>query len=159
MRIYTLIGLLYVNMVFPVLAETAPEGLITLNSAHSVSVTMQRLQTIVESKQLQVFGLIDHAAGAEQAGLELPPNALLIFGSPKIGTALMQCNPRLGIELPLKVQVWEEADGAVRLAYQDPQHLATQYQLGECGAAVVTKMRKALQAFTHHAVAIDKQGL
>lgn len=156
MRFVKLISLLYLTLSIPVIAAS-PDGLVTLSSPHSANLTMQRLQTLITAKQLEVFGLIDHAAGAQKAGLTLRPNAVLIFGSPKIGTALMQCNPRLGLALPLKIQVWKAADGNVWLAYQDPQQLAVQYQLGDCGAAVIANMRKALQAFTRQATAVETQ--
>lgn len=158
MRIYGLHGLLcaaWLSLAAPVAAETTPEGFITLSSPYTVTATLARLQATVAGKQLQVFDLIDHAAGAQQTGLALRPNAVLIFGSPAMGTALMQCNPRLGLELPIKVHAWEDADGKVQLAYRDPLHLAAQYQLGACGAAVIKKMAGALRAFSHHAIATE----
>ena len=98
-------------------------GLIHLESKHSVEETLQRLQDLLQQKAVTIFALVDHSGEAAMAGLEMRPTKLLIFGSPKAGTPLMQAAPTLAIDLPLKALVWQEADGRVRLTYNDPAYL------------------------------------
>ncbi|EGV19007.1 DUF302 domain-containing protein [Thiocapsa marina] len=75
-----------------------------------------RDQTAIAERGLGVFARIDHAAGATKSGLELPPTELLIFGNPKAGTRLMHCNATVAIALPLKLLIWEGADGVTQVA-------------------------------------------
>ena len=93
----------------------ADNGLITIASAHSVKDTIDRLAADVTSKGMTVFARIDHAAGAQGAGLALRPTELLIFGNAKGGTPLMQSQQTIGIDLPLKALAFEDAAGAVWL--------------------------------------------
>ena len=84
----------------------------------------QRLETELTAKGMTIFARIDHAAGAAQVGLPLRPTGLLIFGSAKAGTPLMQSNQEIGIDLPLKALVWEDAAGKTWLSYNNPSWLA-----------------------------------
>jgi uncharacterized protein (DUF302 family) len=95
---------------------------------------------LLATKGITVFARIDHAAGAASAGMPLRPTELLIFGNPKAGTPLMQANQTIGIDLPLKVLVWEDASGGVWIAYNDPTWLAQRHQLGGNAAAAVKAM-------------------
>ena len=98
-------------------------GLIHLDSKHSVDETLQRLEDLLKQKGVMVFVLVDHSGEAAKAGLAMLPTKLLIFGSPKAGTPLMQAAPTLAIDLPLKALVWQDAEGKVRLTYNDPAYL------------------------------------
>jgi uncharacterized protein (DUF302 family) len=111
-------------------------GLITLASARSAKETMDRLVSQVESKGMMVFARIDHAAGAKEAGLALRPTEVLIFGNARGGTPLMQANQTIGIDLPLKILAWEDADGKVWLSYNEPAWLAQRH--GETDVTEVT---------------------
>ena len=91
---------------------------------------MDRLVAEVQAKGLTVFARIDHAAGASDAGLALRPTELVIFGNAKGGTPLMQANQAIGIDLPLKALVWQEASGDTWLSYNDPAWLARRHGLG-----------------------------
>jgi uncharacterized protein (DUF302 family) len=114
----------------------ADNGLITIASAHSVKDTIDRLAADVTSKGMTVFARIDHAAGAQGAGLALRPTELLIFGNAKGGTPLMQSQQTIGIDLPLKALAFEDAAGAVWLSYNDPAWLAARHGLADDGGAV-----------------------
>jgi uncharacterized protein (DUF302 family) len=96
------------------------DGLVTLRSSHDFATTLERLTAALESKGVRVFARIDHAAGATSAGLVLRPTTLVIFGNPVAGTPLMQAVQTAGIDLPLKALVWQDAQGAVHLTYNDP---------------------------------------
>ena len=115
-------------------------GLITIRSGNSVKVTVDRLEADLKAKGITVFARIDHGAGAVSAGMPLRPTELLIFGNPKAGTPLMQVNQTIGIDLPLKVLVWEDASRSVWISYNDPVWLAQRHKLGDNAAAAVKAM-------------------
>lgn len=130
----------------------AGDGLTKVKSAHGVADTADKLETILKSKGMNVFGRINHSAGAEKAGLTLKPTELLIFGNPKAGTPLMNCAPTIAIDLPQKALIWENAAGEVWLAYNDPAALATRHNLKGC-EAVLEKVSAALSGFATAATA------
>jgi uncharacterized protein (DUF302 family) len=105
------------------MSDSAIHGLITLASKYSVQETMTRLETLLREKGLSIFARIDHSGEAEKVGLKMHNTKLLIFGSPKAGTPLMQAAPTLAIDLPLKALIWEDGVGQVWLTYNDPAYL------------------------------------
>jgi uncharacterized protein (DUF302 family) len=120
-------------------------GLITLPSAYGAKATADRLAAEAAAKGMTVFARIDHAAGAKEVGMTLRPTEVLIFGNARGGTPLMQAKQTLGIDLPLKALVWEDADGKVWLTYNDPAWLAQRH--GATGLAEVTgRLAEALAA-------------
>ena len=108
----------------------AADGLITVPSSFGPTETMDRLEKEVTAKGLTIFARIDHAAGAAQVGLPLRPTELLIFGNAQAGTPLMQSNQEVGIDLPLKALVWQDAAGQTWVSYNDPRWLAKRHGLG-----------------------------
>jgi uncharacterized protein (DUF302 family) len=106
------------------------DGLVTLRSSRTPKDTMYKLETEVKSKGLTIFARIDHAAGAADVGLSLRPTELLIFGNAKGGTPLMQVIQTIGIDLPLKALVWQDASGSTYLSYNDPIWLAKRHEVG-----------------------------
>ncbi len=128
-------------------AEASDDDMVSKKSHHDVATTLDRLEKIVKEKGITVMARVDHAKNAQGVGMELRPTQLLIFGNPKLGTALMQANQRIGLDLPMKVLVWEDADGMVWLAYVEPEELAERYGIDE-DHEVVKKLEKALDAFT-----------
>jgi uncharacterized protein (DUF302 family) len=96
------------------------DGLITLRSPFGPQETMRRLEAEVLAKGMTVFAHVDHAAGAAAVGLQLRPTNLLIFGAAKGGTPLMQSVQTIGIDLPLKMLVWQDEAGTTFLSYNDP---------------------------------------
>ncbi len=128
----------------PTLADDKP---VTKESQRSVVETIDALQKILEEKGIKVMARVDHAEGAKGAGLELSPTQLLIFGNPKLGTPLMQSNPLIGLDLPMKALAWQDADGKVYLSYTAPKDLKDRYDIDDRDE-VFGKMTKALDAFT-----------
>jgi len=124
----------------------AADGLITIKSAFGPEETMSRLEAEVRAKGMTVFAHIDHAAGAAAVGLPLRPTDLLIFGNAKGGTPLMQSVQAIGIDLPLKALVWQDAAGTTWLSYNDPAWLAHRHAVGEPAEAAVKAMTAALHA-------------
>jgi uncharacterized protein (DUF302 family) len=123
-------------------------GFIQLDSHHSVATTVERLEAMLKEKGILVFAKIDFAADADRAGIHMQPEQLLIFGNPKAGTPLMLAAPGAGLDLPLKVLVWEAADGRVWAAYNDPQYVVQRYglpmSLAANLAAVVPVIKRAV---------------
>ena len=102
----------------------------TAETSYSVDEAVDRLTSQLEGRGITVFARIDHAAGARAVGLELADEQLLIFGDPHVGTALMQADARVGLDLPLRILVWDDT-GTTRLAAHDPTDLAQGYALGD----------------------------
>ena len=98
-------------------------GLIHLASHYTVEETMQRLEALLTERGVAIFARVDHSGEAAKVGLTMRPTKLLIFGSPKSGTALMQAAPSVAIDLPLKALLWQDAEGKVWLTYNDPSYL------------------------------------
>ena len=131
----------------------AVDGLITIRSSYGPKETMNRLEAEVKAKGLTVFAHIDHAAGAAAVGLPLGPTELLMFGNAKGGTPLMQSVQTVGIDLPLKALVWQDASGNTWLSYNDPNWLAKRHGLGHEVEAQVSAMDAALSAIARSATA------
>jgi uncharacterized protein (DUF302 family) len=128
-----------------VVQAMAAEGLITVRSSYSPKETMKRLETEVKAKGLTVFARIDHAAGAAEVGLSLRPTELL-FGNAKGGTPLMQSVQTIGIDLPLKILIWQDEAGDTWLSYNDPSWLAKRHGANHNVEATVTALTSALHA-------------
>ncbi len=104
-------------------------GLIDVPSNHSVDETVERLKGILQAKGITLFALVDHSGEAAKAGIKMRPTKLLIFGSPKAGTPLMLAAPRIAIDLPLKILIWEDAQGKVWVTYNSPVYLQERHGL------------------------------
>ena len=104
-------------------------GIIDIPSNHSVDQTVERLKSILQSKEVTLFALIDHRGEAEKVGMKMRPTKLLIFGSPKAGTPPMLAAPSIAIDLPLKILVWEDGQGKVWLSYNSPEYLKDRHGL------------------------------
>ena len=112
----------------------AADGLIAVKSPHSAKETMTRLEDTVKARCLNVFTRVEHAAGAAKTGKTLRPTEVIIFGNPQGGTPLMECAQSMGIDLPLKALVWEDAAAQVWVAYNNPAYLAKRHAAGDCAA-------------------------
>ena len=132
-------------------AAHAADGLVAVKSPHGAVATMDKLEDLVKQRGLNVFARIDHAAGAAKVGKSLRPTEVLIFGNPQGGTPFMECAQSVGIDLPLKALVWEDAAGQVWLGYNDPAFLARRHGVAQCPA--VEDLSKALAGLAEGAVA------
>jgi uncharacterized protein (DUF302 family) len=122
-------------------------GLVTLQSHHSVAETLERLASVLKAKGVREFARIDHAAGAAEVGMKLRPTTVVIFGNPAAGTPLMQADQRIGLDLPLKVLVWQDAGGQAWLSYSDPVWLAHRYELDDAAMPAVQRLASVLASF------------
>lgn len=111
-------------------------GLIDIESPHSVKTTADKLEVIIQNSGMKLVARIDHSANAEQVGERIPPAELLIFGNPKAGTSLIKSAGRAAIDLPQKMLAWEDSDGRVWLSYNDPMYIANRHAISDCADAV-----------------------
>jgi uncharacterized protein (DUF302 family) len=131
----------------------AVDGLITIRSSYGPEETISRLEAEIRARGMTVFAHIDHAAGAVAVGLSLRPTDVLLFGNAKGGTPLMQSIQTIGIDLPLKMLVWQDGAGDTWLSYNDPHWIARRHGLGNEAEATVSAMSAALGALARIAAA------
>ncbi len=122
------------------------DGIVLIKSNNSVTATIDKLETVLKNKGMTIFKRVDHAAGAEKAGLKLRPTELLIFGNPKVGTPLMLCSQTAALDLPQKALAYKDENGQVWFAYNDPAYMAKRHNIKDCEAAV-QKVTNALAKF------------
>ncbi|HED17410.1 MAG TPA: DUF302 domain-containing protein [Gammaproteobacteria bacterium] len=127
-------------------------NLISKKSAHSVSVTINKLESVLKKKGITIFAHIDHQKGSKSVGKKLRPTELLIFGNPKLGTPLMQSRQTVGIDLPMKALAWEDENGQVWLTYTKPAAMAERHHITD-KEKIIKKMTGALNKFTNIATA------
>jgi uncharacterized protein (DUF302 family) len=140
----------FIALAFVSLPALSADGLTALKSPHAAKQTMDRLESAVKQRGLNVFARIDHAAGAAKVGKPLRATELLIFGNPQGGTPFMECAQTVGIDLPLKALVWQDDSGQVWLGYNDPAYLAARHGVAQCPAAA--GLAKALAGLAQQAV-------
>jgi uncharacterized protein (DUF302 family) len=129
----------------------AADGLAESKSPLPVKATADRFEELAKQRGLTIFARIDHAAGAAKVGKSLRPTELIIFGSPQSGTPFMECAQTVGIDLPLKVLVWEDASAQTWIGFNDPAYLAARHSAAQC--PIVENIRKALASLTEATVA------
>ena len=115
----------------------------TVRRGFAFDVTVDRLVKAIESRGAGIAATVDHAKAAASADLELRPTTVVIFGSPKLGTPLMQNSQTAGLDLPLRVLVWQGEDGAVNLGYWPPALTASLHG-ADAGSEAVERMGKAI---------------
>ncbi|MGA9138121.1 MAG: DUF302 domain-containing protein [Methylovirgula sp.] len=123
------------------------DGLVTIACDRSVGEAIDRLETALRARGVTIFARIDHAAGAASVGMALRPTEVLIFGNPKAGTPLMQDKQTVGLDLPLKMLAWQDADGKVWITYNDPTWLARRHWLDDTAEPAVEALAVVLANF------------
>jgi uncharacterized protein (DUF302 family) len=102
--------------------------MIVRRSDSDYAATTTSLIDAIERRGLTLFARIDHAGAARGAGLELADEQVVLFGNPRSGTPLMQSDPRIGIELPLRMLIWQDGE-EVLVGYRDPRELSGAYDV------------------------------
>src|SRR5438874_10714028 len=111
------------------MAAQKGSGLIDIRSSHSVDETVEKLKGILQAKGIALFALVDHSGAAIKAGMKMRPTKLLIFGNPKAGTPVMLAAPSSAIDLPLKILIWEDAQGKAWVTYNNPGYLQERHNI------------------------------
>ena len=127
-------------------AHSADNGVVTVPTHHTVEQAADKLAKLIEAKQIVLFARIDFAADAERAGLAMQPAQLLVFGNPRAGTPLMQAAPTAALDLPLKVLVWQDADGRVWLSYNATGYLQARHGAPEALMKAIDGVGALVQA-------------
>lgn len=140
--------LAFATMMTMAMPAFAGDDLMKVKAGGGVVATMDALQAAVKGAGATVFARVDHAGGAEGVGMELAPSQVLIFGNPKLGTPAMQDDPLAGLFLPMKVLVYEDAEGQVWLAYQDPEDMLDDLEGVDDDAEYIKMMKGALAKLT-----------
>ena len=133
-------------------AINAEKGLVTMQSNHSVQDTVDKLAAIIESKGMKVFARVDHQKNAQGVDLKLRPTQVIMFGNPKAGTPLMNCEQSVAIDLPQKILISEDADKKVWLSYNNPEYLKERHNIKGCDTAI-DNIAKALDGVSKAAIA------
>lgn len=129
----------------------ALEGVVVVASPHDAPETLARLERAITRRGNGIFARIDHSAAAKRVGMALRPTTLVVFGNPAVGTLLMQEAQTVGLDLPLKVLVWEDANGKVQLAYNAPAWISERNGATSDPHGVVKAMTEALRAIVEEA--------
>ncbi len=131
-------------------ANLFANDIILKESAYSVEETVHNIRTIVESKGMKVFDVIDHRANAMGVNMSLNDAQLIIFGNPKVGTLLMQEDMTVALDLPLKILVFKDHDEKVKVAYRDGDWLKSHHFLQTDN--LINKMNTGMDNITNNAV-------
>lgn len=141
---YKLLSIVWVVLLISSNSVIAEErGLLVFKSEYSASETLARLKANLQEKKFKVFSHIDHSAGAKANAITIRDTQLVVFGNPKIGSRLMQCNQAVAIDLPQKALIWKDSDGSILLAFNNPDYLSQRHQLGNC-QQLISKITAAL---------------
>jgi len=127
-------------------ASLMANDIIVKESCLSVSETANNIKEIVKTKGLSVFAIINHSGNAKMVNMKLNESKMVIFGNPKLGTALMQQDMTVGLDLPLRVLVYKDSDGKVKMAYRDGSWLANRHILN--APKKVEKVNKGMDKIT-----------
>ncbi|PLX91681.1 MAG: hypothetical protein C0619_07215 [Desulfuromonas sp.] len=144
MKIMVSAALSILLLAIPVMAA---EGVIDVQSDFTAAATADRLEKVLLSKGMTIFNRIKNSEGAAKVGIELRDTELIIFGNPKVGSSLMQCQQSVAIDLPLKALVWEDAGKKIWISYNDPGFLQQRHDIAGC-EQVLDKMAAALDGMT-----------
>jgi uncharacterized protein (DUF302 family) len=134
-----------------VVSLPANAELIRKESPYPVAETVDRLEAAAKARGLIIFVRVDHAAGAKKVKQELRPTVLIVFGSPAVGTPLIQAEQTMGLSLPLKALAWQDAAGKVWLGYDAPAAMAAERGVPR-DHPTVGQVTKALGALTDAAI-------
>ncbi len=137
-------------LIFIAIPVEAADGVIDVPSDFNVEETADRLESILKEKGMTIFNRVKHSEGAKKVGIELRQTELIIFGNPKVGSLLMQCQQSVAIDLPLKALIWEDDTAKVRISYNDPRYLEKRHHMTGC-EDVISKVEKALGGITKSA--------
>lgn len=138
------------------MTTSAQNGLITIESQHSVHKTADRFEKLVNDKGLKFFMRINHTENAANADLSLRPTQVILFGNPVAGTALMNCGQSIAIDLPQKALFWEDEAGKSWVSYNDPYHLQKRHSLSEGCEPVLEKVSGLLSGLATTAASKGK---
>jgi len=138
----TLIPAILVVLIMTV-STYAAEGMVDVKSSFGVNETANRLESVLKEKGMTIFNRIKHSEAAKKVGIELRETELIIFGNPKVGSPLMNCQQSVAIDLPQKALIWKDSEGKTWISYNNPRYLDKRHNISNC-EEVISKIEKAL---------------
>jgi uncharacterized protein (DUF302 family) len=157
-KLFLTLGLASIGSLLGACASMAPpanpqgvQGMVAVKSVHSAKVTMDKFEEAVKAASMNVFARVDHAAGAQRIGKTLRSTEVLVWGSPPGGTPMLECAQTVGIDLPQKALVWQDAKGDVYLGWNDPAYLVNVRHNTPGCEAVSANVGKAIAGFAKKA--------
>jgi uncharacterized protein (DUF302 family) len=124
-------------------------AIIVKESQCDVYQTVQNLEELIKKKGLHVFAKINHSGNAKAVNMQMRPTIMIVFGKAELGTKLMQQDPRIGLDLPLRVLVYQDQDGKTKIAYRDGSWLANKHVVN--APKVIEKINKGMDTLTNNA--------
>jgi len=135
-------------VLFAVLSLQA-NGIIVKKSHCDTYQTVQNLKKIIKAKGLHIFAVINHSGNAKAVGMKMRPTVMIVFGKAELGTKLMQQDPKVGLDLPLRVLVYEDKDGSTKMAYRDGSWLKNKHVID--APKIIQKINKGMDTITTQA--------
>ncbi len=118
----------------------------SVKSENDVPTSVNKLRKIIKEKNLTLFDVIDHAKNARKVGLDLKPETVVIFGNPNVGTLLMECNPTMGLDLPLRMLFTTNYEGETTITYTNPEYWSLKHNIKDKKClGIIKNMHIALQ--------------
>ncbi len=124
-------------------------GILQRSAMGSVDEVVERLLTILRTKAIKVFAVVDHSGEAEKVGLRMPNTKLVVFGNPRAGTPLMLAVPSSALDLPLKILIAEGADGSTQISYNAVAYLQMRHGLSNLVIENVVTIENIVEALAH----------
>jgi len=138
------------SIFFIALPVAAADGVVDVPSTFNVEETADRMESILKEKGMTIFNRIKHSESAAKVGIELRKTELILFGNPKAGSPLMECQQSVAIDLPQKALIWEDAKAHVWISYNDPRYLEKWHNISGC-EEVLANTAKALASIAKSA--------
>ena len=126
-----------------ILSSCSSDGMIDVKSSYGAEETGDRLERVLDEKGMTLFNRVKHSEAAEDVGVELRDTELFIFGNPNVGSPLMKCQQRIGIDLPQKALIWTDSAGVTWVSYNNPRYLEKRHDISNC-QEVISKIETAL---------------
>lgn len=124
----------------------------TVTSQNSQEVSVAKLKKLIEEEKLTLFETIDHKANAAAVQMDLKPETVVVFGNPKMGTVLMNCNPSMGLDLPLRILVSTDYEGITTFTYTNPEYWSLKHNIKDKNCLnIINKAAIALADLTEKA--------
>ena len=117
----------------------------TVESQNDVPTAVAKLKKLIKEKKLTYFNTIDHQANAKGVKMNLKPETVVVFGNPKMGTVLMDCNPSMGLDLPLRMLFTTDYEGRTTITYTNPEYWSLKHNIKNKNClAILNKAKIAL---------------
>jgi len=117
----------------------------TVKSENDLPTAVAKLESLIKAQGLTHFSTIDHKANAQAVDMNLKPETVVVFGNPKMGTVLMNCNPSMGLDLPLRMLFTTDYEGLTTITYTNPEYWSLKHNIKDVNCLdIVNKAKMAL---------------